>query len=105
MFSIDELGPEVKGNTVRFRVYLPNIGLEKEKGFSVKVYVIDKKDQFDVNVPSTPYDLTPVTNAADPLWGEVAKTKWCSEPITLADGIYFYRFEITGPARGSGNRV
>ncbi len=105
MFNIDELGPDVKGNKVGFRIYLPSI--EKSNGFSVKVYVINKQGQFDVNVPATTYELAPVTPkaGADPLWGELAKTQWRSAEITLADGIYLYRFEITGPARDSGNKV
>lgn len=105
MFNNEELGPEVNGNTVRFRIYLPSV--EQDKGFSVKVYVIDKQGQFDVNVPATVYDLTPVIlNAGDDTaWGDVPKTLWQTTQIPLPDGVYLYRFEITGPAKNSGDQV
>ena len=86
MFNIDELGPEVKGNEIRFRIYLP--GIEESKGFYAKVYVIDKRGQFDVDVPATPYDLAPAAPpvGADAMWGDVAKTLWQSEQISAAAG-------------------
>lgn len=105
MFRVEETGPEIQGNNVRFRIYLPSI--EKEKGFSVTVYVINKKDQFDVKVPANLYPLhpEPISPASDPLWGEISKNRWCSEFILMEPGTYIYRFEISGPDPGSGNKV
>ena len=105
MFKVEETGPEIQGNNVRFRIYLPSI--EKEHDFSVKVYVINKRDQFDVKVPAKAYTLNPepTSPADDTLWGEVAKSRWCSEFIPMEPGTYIYRFEISGPELGSGNKV
>jgi 1,4-alpha-glucan branching enzyme len=105
MFRAEETGPEIQGDNVRFRIYLPNI--EEDRGFSVKVYVINKIGQFDVNVPADVYDLAPetVNPAADDKWGELAKTRWCSKLIHLSPGTYLYRFEISGPDRESGDKV
>lgn len=104
MFTIDELGPEVIGNNVRFRIYLPSI--EQGKGFKVNVYVISKQGQFDVNVPADVHSLTPVPPVGvSAAWGDVAKTLWQTDPITLANGTYLYRFEIVGKSRDSGNDV
>jgi len=105
MFKVEETGPEIQGNNVRFRIYLPSI--EKEHDFSVKVYVINKRDQFDVKVPAKAYTLNPepTSPADDTLWGEVAKSRWCSEFIPMEPGTYIYRFEISGPELGSGNKM
>ena len=105
MFTASETGPEIQGNQVRFRIYLPSI--EKDRGFTVKVYVISKQGQFDANVPADVYDLnpTPQNPAGNNLWGEIAKTRWQSDLITLSTGSYLYRFEITGPARDNGQQM
>jgi len=105
MFKAEETGPEIQGDKVRFRIYLPNI--EEDRGFSVKVYVINKIGQFDVNVKADVYDLEPepVNPAGDDEWGEVAKTCWCSKRIRLSPGTYLYRFEISGPDRERGDKV
>jgi maltooligosyltrehalose trehalohydrolase len=105
MFRVEKTGPEIKGNNVRFRIYLPSI--EEERGFTVKVYVINKIGQFDVNVPADVYDLAPepANPSGNALWGEVAKTRWCSEFISMNTGTYLYRFEISGPERKSGGKV
>jgi len=72
MFNINESGPEVSSNTVLFRIFLPNI--KKGKGFSIKVYLINKKGQFDVNIPANAYDLAPAIppTGVDTMWGDVA---------------------------------
>jgi maltooligosyltrehalose trehalohydrolase len=105
MFRVEETGPEIQGNNVRFRIYLPSI--EKDRGFSLKVYVINKRGQFDVNVPADIYELAPepANPASDAVWGMVAKSHWCSKFIPMEPGTYLYRFEISGPERGSGNKV
>ena len=105
MFSVNETGPEIQGNGVRFRIYLPSI--EPSRGFSVKVYVINKKGQFDANVPADVYPLFPETGSSGTggMWGGLRKTRWLSDLISLQPGTYLYRFEISGPARGSGNVV
>ena len=99
MFTASETGPEIHGTQVRFRICLP--GVEKGRGFAVKVFVINKQGQFDAKVPANVYDLepTPQSPAGDNLWGDIAKGRWQSDLITLPSGTYLYRFEITGPAR------
>ncbi len=99
MFTASETGPEIQGNQIRFRICLP--GIEKEQGFSVKVYVISKQGQFDVNVPANVYELNPV---GDDMWGEIPKTQWQSDFLTMELGVYLYRFEISGPAKDSGKQ-
>jgi maltooligosyltrehalose trehalohydrolase len=105
MFKAEETGPEIQGNNVRFRIYLPNV--EEDRGFSVKVYVINKIDQFDVKVKAEDYVLTPepANPSGDALWGDIAKTRWCSDLITMDPGTYLYRFEISGPDKESGDKV
>lgn len=104
MFRIEETGPKVRENDARFRILLP--GIEESRGFSVKVYLIDKKDQFNVNIRPEIFSLAPESsNPDDESWGEIAKNNWCSETIPLDPGTYLYRFEITGPERGTGNSV
>lgn len=105
LFRVEETGPEIQGNNVRFRIHLPSI--EKDLGFSLKVYVINKKFQFDVNVPANVYDLAPepANPSGDDMWGQIAKSRWCSEFITMEPGTYLYRFEISGPLLGNGNMV
>jgi maltooligosyltrehalose trehalohydrolase len=105
MFNVSETGPEIQGNQVRFRIYLPSI--EKNHGFTVKVYVINIRDQFDANVPADVYDLNqkPQNPPDDNLWGKIAKTRWQSDLIMLSPGTYLYRFEITGPAHNGGKQV
>lgn len=105
MFKVEETGPKIEDNNVRFRIYLPSI--DEDRGFSVKVYVINKIDQFDVNVPAKVYSLAPepANPANDAEWGDVAKTRWCSGLISMDPGTYLYRFEISGPERESGDKV
>jgi 1,4-alpha-glucan branching enzyme len=105
MFDSSETGPEITGNTVRFRVFLPSI--DQNRGFAVKAYVIAKAGQFDANVPPTICDLTPAPTPAgvNPAWGDVNKTCWQSQPLSLNPGVYLYRFEITGPANGGTGQV
>lgn len=105
MFELEETGPEIQGDNVRFRIYLPSI--EEDHGFSVKVYVINKRDQFDVNIKADVYNLAQecANLSGDTLWGEVTKSRWCSEFIQMDPGTYMYRFEITGSDRISGNKV
>lgn len=105
MFRIDETGPEVRENDARFRILLP--GIEESRGFSVKVYLIDKKDQFNVNIRPKIFSLTidSLNPGSDDKWGEISKNNWCSETIPLDPGTYLYRFEITGPERGTGTSV
>lgn len=105
MFRIEETGPEVRDNDVRFRILLP--GIEENRGFSVRVYLIDKKDQFNVNIKPEIFSLAPerANPSSDGLWGEIAKNNWCSETIHPDPGTFLYRFEITGPERGSGTAV
>jgi maltooligosyltrehalose trehalohydrolase len=105
MFNLEELGPAVNGNNVRFQISLPSI--EKKKNFSVKVLVINKQEQFDVNVRANEYKLEPAPMAfgTENLWGDIVKTQWRSEKILLPDGIYLYRFEITGPSRDSSEQI
>lgn len=105
MFKLEETGPEIQGNNVRFRIYLPSI--EYNRDFSVRVYFINKKDQFNVDVKADFYELKaePANPNGDDAWGQVNKTRWCSDLIYLESGTYLYRFEITGPDIGSGNRV
>ncbi|UCD58921.1 MAG: hypothetical protein JSV16_07385, partial [Candidatus Hydrogenedentota bacterium] len=105
MFTISETGPEIRNHEVRFRIYLP--GIEESRGFSVKVYVIDKQGQFDVNVPATVHILAPapIAPGGDNLWGDLAKTRWCSDFISMSPGTYLYRYEITGPSREGGDQV
>lgn len=105
MFTASETGPEIQGNEVRFRIYLPSI--EVASGFAVKVYVINKQGQFDVNVPANVYDLLPAppNPASDSPWGDIEKSRWQSDFIAFEPGTYLYRFEITGPARDIGQQV
>jgi len=105
MFTVTETGPDIQNDQVCFRIYLP--GINSNQGFKVKVYVITKKDQFDANVPADVYNLHPVvgSEADDHLWGEISKTRWESDAITFQPGTYLYRFEITGPAKKSGQQV
>ncbi len=105
MFKAEETGPEIQGNNVRFRIYLPNV--EVDRGFSVKVYVIDKIGQFDVKVKAEDHVLTPepADPSGDALWGDIAKTRWCSDLIPMDPGTYLYRFEISGPDKKSGDKV
>ncbi|WP_406661675.1 alpha-amylase family glycosyl hydrolase [Methanolobus sp. ZRKC3] len=105
MFKIEETGPQIQGNDVRFRIDLP--GIEQEKGFSAKVYVINKRGQFDVNIAADVYELKPeiASPDEDELWGEIARNRWCSDLIQMESGTYLYRFEISGPEQGNGNKV
>ena len=105
MFAASETGPEIQGNLARFRIYLPSI--EKDQGFGVKVYVINKQGQFDVNVPADIFDLNqmPLDPSSDNLWGEIDKTRWQSNLHAFLPGTYLYRFEITGPARDGRQQV
>lgn len=105
MFKIEETGPEIQGNKVQFRIYLPSI--LKSKGFSVKVFVIDRKKQFDPGVRADEYDMEQelVNPLGDNLWGDVDKCRWCSDFIEFNQGIYIYRFEITGPKKNSSEKV
>jgi maltooligosyltrehalose trehalohydrolase len=105
MFSIGDTGPEIQGSQVRFRVCLPSI--QQDHGFSLKVYVIDKKDQFNADVPATIYDLAPepANAAADAIWGEIARDGWRSESISMAPGTYLYRFEVIGPGCDNQGQV
>ncbi len=93
MFESSALGPEVNGRTVRFRIALPNI--TAEKGYSVKVLVISKQDQFNPAVAAVEYDLEPAGSYG--MWGDLPANIWRSKDITLDEGVYLYRFEITGP--------
>ncbi len=103
MFNISETGPEIQGTRVRFRIYLPNI--RKESGFSVRVYIIGKKGQFDVEVPAIKMPLQPVNDQEDFEWGESPKSLWRSEWAELTAGIWLYRFRITGPSKEDGKTV
>lgn len=105
MFTASETGPEIQDTKVRFRIHLPSI--KKDLGFAVKVYVINKQGQFDINVPADVYELNPFTlnPSGDDLWGEIAKSRWQTDLIPLSPGTYLYRFEITGPARDGGGQV
>lgn len=105
MFTVSETGPHIQNDKVRFRIYLP--GIESDRGFKVKVYVISKQDQFDVNAPAEVYDLHPaaVNPSGDNLWGEIAKTRWESEVIVFQPGAYLYRFEISGPGKYNSQQV
>lgn len=105
MFKVDETDPEINGNNVRFRIYLPSI--EKDKNFSVKVYVINKRDQFNINITAQDYPIAPepISTVGDTLYGEIVKSRWCSDFIQMDPGTYIYRFEITGPELGSENTV
>ncbi len=105
MFQASETGPEIRGNEVRFRVFLPGIAMDR--GFSVKVYVINKRDQYDASVPAGVYDLLPAPLGAgeDDLWGDVAGTLWQTSLVPMSPGTYMYRFEIVGPSRDGGNHV
>lgn len=98
MFKFEETGLEIRNdNNVRFRIYLP--GIEKNRDFSVKVYVINKKDQFNPHIKADSYDMAPDDESivADKQWGDIAKNRWCSDFVPMMPGTYFYRFEITGP--------
>lgn len=105
MFTASETGTEIQGDKVRFRIYLPSI--EDGRDFAVKVYVINKQSQFDVNVRADDYDLkpAPLNSTSDTLWGDIDKTRWQSDFITCEEGTYLYRFEITGPTRDSTQQV
>ncbi len=105
MFSASETGPNVGEDGVRFRICLP--GIEKNRGFTVKAYVIDRQGQFDANVPAEVHDLHPALpkTAAESLWGDIAKTTWLSDLVALPPGTYLYRFEIIGPAREGGQQA
>lgn len=105
MFRASETGPEIRGHEVRFRIFLP--GIERERGFSVNVYVINKRDQFDANVPADLYELLPASDEGleDRTWGDVSKTLWQTPFVPMTPGTYLYRFEIMGPARDSARRV
>lgn len=97
MFAASETGPEIGIGGVRFRINLPSI--KRNKGYGVKVYVINKVNQFDPKVDAYQYDLHPVNldPGQDDLWGDMVKCRWESETLTFEPGMYLYRFEITGP--------
>jgi len=95
MFDINEVGAKVTGNSVEFRIYLPNITPDR---FKVIAYLISKEDQFDKDIPSQPISLHKV-EAFDSRWGDLTKDLWISDPITLESGIYLYRYEITGSSK------
>jgi 1,4-alpha-glucan branching enzyme len=105
VFSVSETGPDIQNDQVRFRIYLP--GIDSNRSFKVKVYVITKEDQFNVNVRADVYDLHPaiVNPDRDNLWGEIYKNRWESDVITFQPGTYLYRFEIIGPAKQDGKQV
>ncbi len=104
MFTLTETGPEIRGNKVRFRIYLPGID---PGGFTVRVYMISKPGQFDVNIPANVHDLSmqPSGSPGQKLWGDVPKNLWMSEFITMPPGIYLYRFEITRQPPAPGEEV
>ncbi len=97
MFNLSALGPKVNGNTVCFRIALPSI--EQAAGFSVKVLVISKQDQFNPRIDAAEYPLAPAGGLD--MWGDLPATIWQSKDILLNAGAYLYRFEITGPVDGT----
>ncbi len=104
MFLLSETGPEIQGNKVRFRILLPGI---EPPAFTVKVYIISKPGQFDVNIPALIHELQvdPILPGASGNWGDIPKNRWVSNFVTLPPGVYLYRFEISGPSPDEGNSV
>ena len=104
MYTISETGPEIRGNKVRFRIFLPGINGPL---FKVRVFFINKQLQFDTSIPANVHDLHHLSPSpsANNLWGDLARTLWQSEFITLPPGTYLYRFEISGPSVDDGSPV
>lgn len=99
MFTFSQLGAHVDNTakTVIFSICLPSIS----QSFSVHLLYISKADQYDKSVPSSSIPLKLSPNQGK--WGDLAQLLWESDPMTLPDGTYFYRYEIRGPAKdGSG---
>ena len=48
MFDFSETGPGIENGRVQFRIYLP--GIDQQRGFGVKAYAIDKREQFDARI-------------------------------------------------------